>query len=412
MQVLYSRCCGLDVHQKTVVACVMITQPNGKVDKSIRTFATTTAALLDLADWLASLQVSHVAMESTGVFWRPIYNVLEDQFELILANAHEIKALPGRKTDVRDCEWIADLLRHGLIRPSFIPTKPVRVLRDLMRYRKSLVYQHTQQINRLHKILETANIKLTSVVSDVWGKRGQSMIKAIIQGESDAQTLSELARGTLRGKLPQLQEALEGRIQPHHRMLLQQIFAHLQFLESSMQQILKEIEAQMDPYQEVVELLMTHPGVQAVAAMGVVSEVGIDLSRFPSAKHFASWIGVCPGNHTSAGKRKHGKTTKGNAYLRALLAEIVWGISHTKDNYLSAQYHRLARRIGKTKAIVAVSHTVAVNFYHMITKRVAYQELGANYFDTLDRERLTKHTVKRLEALGYEVTLTPKEVSA
>ena len=196
MQVLYSRCCGLDVHQKTVVACVMITQPNGKVDKSIRTFATTTAALLDLADWLASLQVSHVAMESTGVFWRPIYNVLEDQFELILANAHEIKALPGRKTDVRDCEWIADLLRHGLIRPSFIPTKPVRVLRDLMRYRKSLVYQHTQQINRLHKILETANIKLTSVVSDVWGKSGQSMIKAIIQGESDAQTLTELARGT------------------------------------------------------------------------------------------------------------------------------------------------------------------------------------------------------------------------
>ncbi len=288
-----------DVHQKTVVACVMITQANGKVDKSIRTFATTTAALLALADWLASLQVSYVAMESTGVLWRPIYNVLEDQFELILANAHEIKALPGRKTDVRDCEWIADLLRHGLIRPSFIPAKPVRVLRDLMRYRKSLVYQHTQQINRLHKVLETANLKLTSVVSDVWGKSGQSMIKAIIQGESDAQALTELARGTLRGKLPQLQEALEGRIQPHHRVLLQQIFAHLQFLESSMQQVLKEIEAQMDPYQEVVELLMTHPGVQAVAAMGVVWEVGIDLSRFPSAKHFASWIGVCPGNHGS-----------------------------------------------------------------------------------------------------------------
>jgi transposase len=234
MQVLYSRCCGLDVHQKTVVACVMITQANGKVDKSIRTFATTTTALLALADWLADLQVSHVAMESTGVLWRPIYTVLEDQFALILANAHEIKALPGRKTDVRDCEWIADLLRHGLIRPSFIPTKPVRVLRDLMRYRKSLVYQHTQEINRLHKVLETANIKLTSVVSDVWGKSGQSMLKAIIQGESDAQTLAELARGTLRGKLPQLQEALEGRIQPHHRVLLQQIFAHLRFLESSM----------------------------------------------------------------------------------------------------------------------------------------------------------------------------------
>jgi transposase len=412
MQVLYARCCGLDVHMKTVIACVMITQANGKVDKSIRTFATTTAALLALAEWLASLQVSHVAMESTGIFWRPIYTVLEDQFELLLANAHEIKALPGRKTDVRDCEWIADLLRHGLIRPSFIPAKPVRVLRDLMRYRKSLVYQHSQDINRLHKVLETATIKLTSVVSDVWGKSGQSMIRAIIQGESDAEILTELARGTLRGKLPQLQAALEGRIQPHHRVVLQHIFAHLQFLESSMQQLLTEIAAQMEPYQEVVQILMTHPGVQTVAAMGFVSEVGSDLSQFPSAKHFASWIGVCPGNHTSAGKRKHGTTTKGNVYLRALLAEIVWGISHTRDNYLAAQYHRLARRIGKTKAIVAVSHTVAVNFYHMITKRMPYQELGANYFDTLDRERLTRHTVKRLEALGYEVTLTPKGVNA
>jgi transposase len=412
MQVLYARCCGLDVHMKTVVACVMITQANGKVDKNIRTFATTTAALLALAEWLASLQVTHVAMESTGVFWRPIYNVLEDQFELLLANAHEIKALPGRKTDVRDCEWIADLMRHGLIRPSFIPAKPVRVLRDLMRYRKSLVHQHTQDINRLHKVLETANIKLTSVVSDVWGRSGQNMIKAIMLGESDAEILSELARGTLRGKLPQLQAALEGRIQPHHRLLLQHLFAHLRFLESSMQQLLQEITVQMEPYQAVVDLLQTHPGVQAVAAMGFISEVGSDLSRFPSAKHFACRIGVCPGNHTSAGKHKHGKTTKGNVYLRALLAQIVWGISHTKDNYLSAQYHRLARRIGKTKAIVAVSHTVAVNFYHMITKQVPYQELGANYFDTLDRERLTKHTVKRLEALGYEVTLTPKEVNA
>jgi transposase len=227
-----------------------------------------------------------------------------------------------------------------------MPAKPVRVLRDLMRYRKSLVYQHTQEINRLHQVVETANIKLTSVVSDVWGKSGQRMSKAIVQGESDAQMLTELARGFLRGKLLQLQAALDGRIQPHHRVLLQQIIAHLQFLETSMQRVLKEVEAQMEPYQKVVELLMTHPGVQAVAAMGFVSEVGIDLSRFPSAKHFASWIGVCPGNHTSTGKRRHGKTTKGNAYLRALLAEIVWGISHTKDNYLTAQYHRLARRIG------------------------------------------------------------------
>ena len=344
-----------------------------------------------------------------GVYWRPIYNVLEDHFHLILANAHEIKALPGRKTDIKDCEWIADLLRHGLIRPSFIPAKPVRRVRDLVRYRKSLVYQRTQQINRLHKVLETANIKLTSVLTDVLGKSGSSMLQALMRGESDAETLAQLARGSLRKKRSQLQEALTGQVEDQHRLLLQQIWAHLHFLESSMQQLWQDVEVQMAPFEEVVALLQTHPGVQRLAAISFVAAVGTDLSAFPSAKHFASWIGVCPGNHTSAGKRKHGQTTKGNVYLRALLAEIVWCISHTKDNYLAAQYHRLARRIGKTKAVVAVSHTVAVNFYHMITKKQSYRELGADYFDRLDRERLTKQTVKRLEALGYEVTLMPKE---
>jgi transposase len=411
MQVLYARGSGLDVHMKTVVACVMITQANGRVDKSIRTFATTTAALLALAEWREGLQVTHVAMESTGVFWRPIYTVLEDQFELLLANAHKIKALPGRKTDVRDGEWIADLMRHGLIRPSFIPAKPVRVLRDLMRYRKSLVYQHTQDIHRLHKVLETATIKLTSVVSDVWGRSGQNMIKAIMLGESDVEILSELARGTLRGKLPQLQAALEGRIQAHHRLLLQHLFAHLRFLESAMRACPPgDRRADGALSSSGRPLADTSRGTSG-GRDGLCLGGGQRSEPLPSAKHFASWIGVCPGKHKSRGKHKHGKTSKGNVYLRALLAEIVWGMSHTKDTYVSAQYHRLARRIGKTKAIVAVSHTVAVNFYHMITKQVPYQEPGANYFDTLDRERLTKHTVKRLEALGYEVTLTSKEGS-
>lgn len=412
MQVLSPRCSGLDLHKKTVVACVMISYPNGKVEKSIRTFSTMTAQLLALSDWLASLEVTHVAMESTGIYWRPMYNVLEGRFQLILANAHHIKALPGRKTDVKDCEWMADLLRHGLIPPSFIPPKAVRTVRDLMRYRKSLVYQHTQQVNRLHKVLETANIKLTSVASDVLGTSGRSMLQAIIGGESDPHRLAQLARKRLRRKLPQLQEAFAGRIEPHHRLLLQQIWAHLQFLEAAMERVLQDIEAQMAPFEDVLAILMTHPGVQRLAAMSFVAEVGIELSQFPTAKHFASWIGVCPGNHMSAGKRKHGHTTGGNVYLRALLAEIVWCISHTKDNYLSAQYHRLARRIGKAKAVVAVSHTVAVNFYHMITKKEPYRELGADYFERVDRDRLTTQTVKRLEALGYEVTLTPMEVSA
>ena len=410
MQVLYERCCGLDLHKKTVVACVLVSQSTGKLDKSIRIFPTTTAGLLALCAWLASLEVTHVAMESTGIYWRPIYNVLEDHFQLILANAHEIKALPGRKTDLKDCEWIAQLLRHGLIRPSFIPPKAVRRVRDLMRYRKSLVYQHTQQVNRLHKVLETANIKLTSVLTDVLGKSGRSMLQAIMAGQSDPATLAQLARGSLRGKLPQLQDALAGRVEDQQRLLLQQIWSHLHFLETSMQQVLQDIEAQMAPFEEVLALLQTHPGVQRLSAMSFVAEVGLDLSSFPSAKHFASWIGVCPCNHASAGKRKHGHTTQGNVYLRALLAEIVWCISHTKDNYLSAQYHRLARRIGKAKAIVAVSHTVAVNLYHMLTNKQPYRELGADYFDRLDHQRLTKQTVKRLEALGYEVTLTPKEV--
>ncbi len=362
------RCSGLDLHKKTVVACVIISHPNGKVDKSIRIFPTTTTGLLALCAWLESLQVRQVAMESTGIYWRPLYNLLEDRFELILANAHEIKALPGRKTDVKDCEWIAELLRHGLIRPS------------------------TQQINRLHKVLETANIKLTSVVTDVLGKSGRSMLQALMEGESDPQTLAKLARGSLRSKLPQLQEALEGRVEAHHRLLLQQIWSHLHFLEAAMEQLLLDIEGHMAPFEEVLAILRTHPGVQRLAAMSFVAEVGVDLSPFPTANHFASWIGVCPGNHASAGKRKHGHTTGGNVYLRALLAEIVWCISHTKDNYLSAQYHRLARRIGKAKAVVAVSHTVAVNFYHMITKKQPYRELGADYFDRVDRDRLTTLT--------------------
>ncbi|SRR5581483_7572809 len=412
MEVLYERCCGLDVHKKTVVACVMITSPNGRVNKTIRTFGTATAELLALRDWIDAQQVSHLALESTGIFWRPLYNLLEEGHTIILVNAHHIKSVPGRKTDVKDSEWIADLLRHGLLKASFIPPKPFRDVRDLMRYRKSLVYTRTAEINRLQKVLETANIKLASVASNVLGQSGRQMIEALIEGEDDPQVLSDLALGKLRAKLPQLQKALEGRVEAHHRLLLRQILEHVDFLEQQMEQLLTEIEARLAPFKECLDLLMTIPGIQLLTALTILCEVGIDLSSFPSDKHFASWIGVCPGNKKSAGKRLSGQATKGNVYLRAALAEVCWCLSRMKDNALSTRHHRFARRMIKPKAAVATSHRLAVIVYHVLKKRKPYQDLGPTYLDSFDEERMKKQAVRRLEALGYEVSLAPKEVSA
>lgn len=412
MQVLYERCCGLDVHKETVVACVLLTQPNGRFEKWVRTFATTTVGLLALADWLMSLQVTHIAMESTGIFWRPAFNVLEEGHTIILVNAQHMKAVPGRKTDVKDSEWLADLLRHGLLKASFIPTKPTRDLRDLVRYRKTLVYERTKEINRLQKVLETANIKLASVVSDVLGKSGRSMLAALIEGVSDAEALAQLARGSLRGKLPQLQEALHGRVEAHHRVLLQHLFAHIAFLEDSIQRLQQDIDQRLSPFEEAMQLLLSIPGIQEITAAAILGEIGCDMSRFPSAKHLASWAGVCPGNKQSGGKRLSGKTTKGNARLRAALAEVVWSISHMKGNYLSAQYHRLARRLGKPKAVMAVAHSVLVIVYHVLRDNKPYSDLGTDYFDSLDKERLARQSIRRLEALGYDVTVAAQEVIA
>lgn len=412
MEVLYERCCGLDVHKNTVVACVMITPATGRVKKTVRTFGTTTAEILALRDWIDAQQVSHLALESTGIFWRPLYNLLEDGHTVILVNAHHMKSVPGRKTDVKDSEWIADLLRHGLLKASFIPPKPIRNVRDLMRYRKSLVYMRTAEINRLQKVLETANIKLASVATNVLGQSGRQMIEALIEGEDDPQTLTDLALGKLRAKLPQLQKALEGRVEAHHRLLLKQILAHIDFLEQQMEQLLAEIEVRMAPFKEFLDLLMTIPGIQLLTALTILSEIGVDLTSFPSAKHFASWIGVCPGNKKSAGKQLSGQTTKGNVYLRAALAEVCWCLSRMKDNYLSAQFHRFARRMVKPKAALATSHSIAVIVYHVLTKKKPYQDLGPTYLDSLDGERMRKQAVRRLEALGYAVSLAPKEVNA
>jgi transposase len=405
MQVLYERCAGLDVHKKTLVVCLMLTALTGQVSKQVRTFATTTAGLLALADWLASHEVTHVAIESTGVYWRPVFNILEARCTVILVNAQHIKAVPGRKTDVRDSEWLADLLRHGLLKASFIPPQPIRDLRDLVRYRKTLVYERSQEVNRLHKLLETANVKLSSVVSDVMGKSGHAMLEALLAGVSDPEALAELARGSLRGKLPQLREALEGRVDAHHRVLLQHLLEHIAFLEKRLHRLTVEIEQRLEPYEQAIERIVQIPGLQRLTVSSILAEIGDDMSRFPSERHISSWAGVAPGNHQSGGKRLHAPTTKGNTRLRAALAEAVWAISHTKDNYLSAQYHRLARRIGKKKAIVAVSHSLLIIIYHMLRDQTDYRDLGSTYFETLDKERLRSSAVRRLESLGYSVTL-------
>jgi transposase len=408
MRVVNERCCGLDVHKKTVVACVLITESSGEVQRHIRTFSTVTAGLLALADWLESMNVPVVAMESTGVYWRPVFNLIEEGRTIILVNAQHMKAVPGRKTDVKDAEWLADLLRHGLLKASFIPPAPIREIRDLVRYRKSLVQERAQEVNRVQKVLETANVKLSSVATDVLGKSGRDMLQAIIEGTTDAEVLANLARGLLRKKLPQLQEALDGRVQTHHRILLKHILAHVAFLEQELEQLQQEIEQRLPPFEEEMGLLMSIPGIQALSAAAILAEIGADMSRFPSAKHLASWAGVCPGNKQSGGKRLSGKTRKGNATLRAALAEVVWVISHTKDNYLSAQYHRLARRIGKNKAAMAVAHSVLVIIYHVLHTREPYSDLGADYFQKQDANRVAQRSLRQLEALGYEVTLTPK----
>jgi transposase len=408
MQVVYARCCGLDVHKKTVVACVLFTQPTGQVERAVRTFGTMTADLLALSDWLAGLGVTHVAMESTGVYWRPVFNLLEDdERTVVLVNPQHMRAVPGRKTDVKDSEWLADLLRHGLVQPSFIPPAPIRALRELTRHRKALVQQRTQEVNRLQKVLEGANIKLGAVASDILGKSGRCMLDALARGEQDPQTLAELARGRLRGKLPELRRALHGQVQAFHRVLLQQVLAHLDFLDAAIAHLQHEIAQRLEPYQEAVTLLQTIPGVGEIAASVVVAEVGADMQRFPSAKHLASWAGVCPGNKQSAGKRLGGKTTGGNVWLKAVLSEVAWANARNPTTYLGAQFRRLAHRRGVYKALVAVAHSVLVIVYHVLTTKQPYHELGADYFDHLHHPQLERHHVRRLEQLGYTVSLTP-----
>jgi transposase len=407
MEVVYERCGGLDVHKQTVVACVLVPGAGGKPRKEIRTFGTLTDELLQLAAWLTEHGVTHVALESTGVYWKPVWNLLEGGFALLLVNAQHIKQVPGRKTDVRDCEWIAELLRHGLLKASFVPEQPQRELRELTRYRTTVIRERTAEINRLQKTLEGANIKLASVASDVVGISGRQMLDALVGGTTDAATLADLARGKLRAKLPTLERALAGRFAAHHQFLVAQHLAHIDYLDEAIARLDAAIAERLRPFEAAIERLDSIPGVGRRTAEVLLAEIGTDMARFPTAAHLASWAGLCPGNNESAGKRKSGKTRKGDVWLRAALVEAAHAASHTKDTYLAAQYHRLVARRGKKKALVAVAHSILVIAYHLLARECAYVELGHNYFDERDRQALERRLVRRLEALGYRVTVEP-----
>ena len=407
MEAIYERCCGLDVHQATVAACVIVPGPRGRPRKEIRTFGTMTPDVLRLAEWLTQHGVTHVALESTGVYWQPIWNLLEGSFTLLLVNARHVKAVPGRKTDVRDCEWLAELLRHGLLKPSFVPERPQRELRELTRYRTSLIRERTAEANRLQKTLEGANIKLASVASDVLGASGREMLTALVGGTTDPALLADLARGRLREKLPQLERALSGHFGAHQRFLVAQQLAHLDYLDEAIARLDAEIAERLRPFEDQLERLDTIPGVGRRTAEILLAEIGADMGRFPTAAHLASWAGMCPGNNESAGKRKTGKTRKGNAWLRAALVEAAHAASRTKDTYLAAQYRRLAARRGRKKALVAVGHSILVSAYHLLKGTATYRELGPHYFDERDRQAVERRLVQRLESLGYKVTLDP-----
>ena len=406
MDTIVPHCAGLDVHKDSVYACVRHLPPGGTLRQDVRSFGTTTRDLLALSDWLVAEGVTHVAMESTGVYWKPIWNVLEDRFEVMVVNAHHLKQVPGRKTDVKDSQWIAQLLQHGLLRPSFVPERPLREMRDLTRQRAQLIQEKSRVANRIQKTLEDANIKLGSVASDVLGASGRKMIQAIIDGKQTPEQMAELALQKLREKIPQLREALNGKVTPHHRFMLRQLMQQVKHLEEQIDAYDRQIEQVMRPLElAAVTMLDEIPGIDIRAAQNIVAEIGADMSRFPSAGHLASWAGMCPGNHASAGKRKSGKTTEGNRWLKRTLMQCAWAASRAKGSYCQAQYRRLVGRRGKKRAAIAVGHSQLVAAYHMLRDGVVYEDLGGNHYDNLAESRRTKHFVKGLERMGYRVTL-------
>jgi transposase len=412
MRIIHQRCCGLDVHKKVIVACLLIVQADGELYKEIRKFGTMTKDLLALLDWLQQNECHQVAMESTGVYWKPVYNILEGHLEVVVVNAQHLKGVPGRKTDVLDAEWLAECFQLGLLKASFIPPAPVREVRDLTRYRTTLIRERARTASRLQKVLEDANIKLASVVTDIQGVSAWAMLSAIAEGTSNPVALADLAKGLLRKKRPQLLEALAGQIKPHHRFLIAEHLSQIEYLEEAIQRISQELEERFRPFEDDLKFLDSIPGIGRQIAEVMLAEMGWDMSRFPSDKHLASWAGMCPGNNESAGKRRNGKTRKGSRWLRQALIEAAHGAAKTKNKYLKAHYHRVAAHRGKKKALVAVGHSILIISYHLLTRRQSYADLGANYFDQRDRTAVQKRCVKRLEKLGFKVDLQAIPIAA
>lgn len=412
MDVLYPICCGLDVHKATVTACLRRVGQGGRVTKETRTVGTTTGDLLTLCDWLVDVGCTHVAMESTGVSWKPVFNLFEGAFvQVLVVNAQHVKAVPGRKTDTLDAEWLAQLLPHGLLRASFIPPAPIRELREATRYRKQVIRARGDEANRIQKLLEAANRKLASVATDILGVSGRAMLAAVVRGETDATALAKLAKGRLRPKRAQLGAALTGRSTPVQRTLLGHQVAHVEYLDRAIADLDALIRTLMLPYQVEADRLRTTTGIEQRTAEVLIAELGVAMAQFPSDRHCASWAGLCPGNHESAGKRKTGKTRKGSKWLRTALTEAAWAASHTKS-YLGAQYHRIARRRGKKRATVAVSHSLLVIAYHLLKDGTTYHDLGHDYFDRRDTRQLQHRLIGRLEALGLRVTVEPLPLAA
>jgi transposase len=443
MRIIYERVAGLDVHKKTVVACRMRVTAEQRLEWETKTFGTMTADLLGLHDWLSEWECTHLSMESTADYWKPVYNLLEGDFEVLLVNAQHVKKVPGRKTDATDAEWLAELMLHGLLKASFIPAKPQRVLRELTRYRTTLVRERARVVNRVEKLLESTNIKLSSVVTDVMGVSARAMLQELARGSQDPQALAELAKGRLRSKLKELQAALVGVVEPHHRFILAQQLGHIDFLDEQIEAMSAEIGAQLErmsqpptsegsakldepgqldsapeisppplTWSEAVALLDTMPGVDERVAEVMLAEMGLEMSQFPTAKELVSWAGLAPGNHQSGGKRYASHTTKGNNPLRSIMTQAAWAASRTKDSFLKARYHRLAARRGKKRAIVALAHSMLVSAWHMLTRRQTYQELGGDYYDQRKKETKVTYLTQQLARLGFAVTLDPVAVPA
>jgi len=405
MDVIVERPAALDVHKAQVTACVRAADEGGRRVARVEQFKTTVRGLLVLHDWLKAHGVTQVTMEATGVYWKPIFHVLEDDFELVLVNARHVKQVPGRKTDVCDAAWLCQLAEAGLLRASLVPPKPIRALRLLTRYRKTQVSERQREANRLHKVLEDTGIKLDCVATDILGVSGRAMLDALVAGTTDPEVLADLARGRLRAKLPALREALEGRFDARHALLVGAILAHLDFLDEQIDRLSQAVGEALAPHAAAVELLRSIPGVERRTAENVLAEIGLDMTRFPSAGHLASWAGQCPGNHESAGKRRSGRTRKGSKWLNEALKEAALAATHKNGSYLQALYQRLRPRVGHGRALGAVKHSMLCACWHMLSTGELYHDLGGDYFLSRDPERQTRRLVRRLEALGHTVTL-------